>query len=62
MRVMTKCLSHFLGQNTAYTENPAATLVTDGRTEMTYSTHRWRRGVAVTSLGESTKLLYVGPG
>jgi len=24
--------------------------------------YRWRRGVAVTSLGVSTKLLYVGPG
>jgi len=24
--------------------------------------YRWRRGVAVTSLGISTKLLYVGPG
>jgi len=24
-------------------------------------TNRWRRGIAVTSLGISTKLLYVGP-
>jgi len=28
----------------------------------TFPIHRWRRGVVVTSLGVSAKLLYVGPG
>jgi len=31
-------------------------------TGLTSSIQWWRRGVAVTSLGVSTNLLYVGPG
>jgi len=30
--------------------------------QTTMTTYSWRRGVAVTSLGVSTKLLYVGSG
>jgi len=50
--------SHALPTCTPSTNTTSTTLTF----RLTGLLSRWRRGVAVTSLGVSTKLLYVGPG